>query len=493
MTDLTTEAAELASGENRRIVIAARSSGVGPEGIRLVFDDLSGAADVLAAYDAALDVRKFLPSRNEISKRLNQVPTVTYESNSGSPFTAQIAKIPIPQANLILVVGLVSGAKLTKDLQSPFVNAVAAAMDQINPSVLAVKRLDRLGRSDWALGPVFLRLSALDALLCDEDGLREVDETTGLLSFIKGAASRREAKTIAVKVRNGQRKGTGKAMEDGEVPYRVSSLPPPGFGVCVKSAAAVAHRTRVAYLDCDEFRPNSAEGLGEVLDNDGNFIDQVEIVRWVLSVAGKPMWPISEIARELVARKYSTPGIRAWARETDAVVSEASARYQTQRILKYLDLYEKGTWKVALGAGVEPVEISDCWPPCGEWAKSEDFIRIRAHQARAKKHFGNRRKLALSGLPATYGGTEVVVRTASTRDTKTYRTNNALKFLVKGTETVPPNHGLVPVESFVNSIESAILEMGDRPIESVGLLRTRPQQRRPEGSCLHTASSLNRG
>lgn len=117
-----------------------------------------------------------------------------------------------------------------------------------------------------------IALRERNGYLFDEDGLGLLDETRGVLSFLKGGGARRAADTMPRQTRTGQRNLSDEEMVAGQARYHIAPQPPPGFGVAWLHGRAIPEE-RIVYLDCDAARPHDsrvAYGLPAIYHDDGS-------------------------------------------------------------------------------------------------------------------------------------------------------------------------------------------------------------------------------
>lgn len=382
----------------------------------------------LAARDALAAVEQFgeqtgvnfsavMPSLEEITLRLATARSEVFVGKDDERFSCRFVVIDlIAEAQVALLVATSSGAKVTEDDRQPFVARSAQEYRRLNACVFAVKELDRSGRLDWGLAPITMAIQGNSGVLADENGCGPIDIGRSITTFAIGASAKKMASGIPKRTRREQRNRTGTEMIGGRVACHLSSPPPPGFGICWLKGATTNPIDRVLYLDTDACRPSestAASGLGSVRYPDGHelagqFVDQVENVRYVLKNLGRPGYTKRSIVRELAARHYSTVMLRG-NHSPSAVIGADHGAEVLNAIIDNLHTYEFGVLNRNVGSGIDPLTISGCVPPDGPWALPEDFARIRAYLKESDASAAQDVYLTFSGLRVTYNGAPAVM------------------------------------------------------------------------------------
>ncbi len=459
-------------------VLAGRcSSSDGHQGRRSAAQDLNGAAAHLAR-DTGFDVRGLLPSTEVLQAKLADAEVRTSMTSDGRPFRNRYVVIDErARAGVVLLVSVGSGHLLDEDEEQPFVRYAARLIRRYDALLFACKRLDRGAREDWGTAPLMLALRQRNAYLYDEDGLGKIDFARGINTFLKGGGSRKQADDIPYQTRDGQLQRSGTELQAGRAPYYVSTPPPPGFATAWLHGAGGTPTDRVVFLDCDEARPADAEvayGLPEVYTDEdpSRRVDQVANVRFLLSVLGKPGWSMRRLAAEMTYRKYSTPGLRQ-RRGPDAILphDDAQARHVLNRVIDNLEVYETGVLRRALGAGVEPVEITGCWPLDGQpWASAEDFERIRAYRRGIDLRTARAVQMTFAGVTATYNGVPVRLTTgrwdSRRQGERTLRYQFVLEADYPQRQVKADLHIPLPWQPFAESLVDAFTAAGEVPLRA---------------------------
>lgn len=271
----------------------------------------------------------------------------------------------------MLLVSTGSGHKLDEAFTQPFISRAANVVVRHKSALYYCKRIDRSGREDYGLAPLVMALRG--KYVCDENGLGVMDDGRSLQWFISGSGARKTAQGLPKTVRAGQRNQTGVKMMEGQVEFHLASPPPPGFGVAgLKGATSI--KQRILFLDTAACRPLEADvayGWSAVVDSEGELVDQVENVRFLLRHIGLPGWNYPRLAQELSLRRFSTYHYRSMHGPDAYLDGTKEIGVMVRTVLSNLDVYETGTLRRALGSGVEPIEITGCLPPDGPWATAE--------------------------------------------------------------------------------------------------------------------------
>jgi hypothetical protein len=459
-------------GDTRPIVLVARNSGEnGSDARRQAVNDLLDAAEWLAA--AGCDIRPDLPSKAALLELIRCAVPIRSKDKTGKGFSNRIAAIDLRAAHGVYVVLSVgTGRKLDEKGTQPFVQYLAEVVAQVTPCLLFARRLDRVTRRAWALGAVMLNLTELSAFIGDaEFGICSADGIESVLVFFRAQAGEEEARKLPVKTRNGMSRETGRSMASGSCAYAVAAPVPPGF-MSYRSTVRGMIGRRVMTFDTPSCRPAAesvAAGLPEVFEcrDDGTkvAVNQVANVRWALERLGEPTWSVPAIAKGLAARMFSTEGLRR-THGPEAVYTMEYAAQDAYKVLysikANLDLYETGVMTLGLGVeGVEPVVITDCFPPDGlAWASPADFERIRHWMINTMPPA--RRSSVLTGLPVCVNGIDcVLIRPGGSRDDVPLTAVVAADYRKSGRQLSPGAPIVIRPEMIIEPFVEAIANLGD--------------------------------
>lgn len=458
--------------EERPIVLVARNSGEnGAEARRQAVNDLLESADRLAK--AGCDIRSSLPSKEALLELLRCAVPIRSKDKDGKSFSNRIVTVDLrAEHGVYIVLSVGTGRKLDEKGIQPFVQYLAELVALIRPCLLFARRLDRMTRRAWALGPVMLNLTELAAFIGDADfGISPANGIESVLVFFRAQAGEEEARKLPLKCREGMSRETGASMASGSCAYAVAAPVPPGFCSYRSTARGMIGR-RVITFDTPTCRPpvdTVAAGLPEVFERgpDGSSVpvDQVANVRWALERLGQPTWSIPAIARGLAARLYSTEGLRR-THGPDSVYTLEQAAEQAYKLLQSikvnLDLYETGVMTLELGVdGVDPVVITDCFPPDGKrWAAADDFARIRTWMLTTMAPA--RRSSVLSGFPVLVNGIEcILIRVGGSRGDTRLTATVAEDYRSGGRQRSPGVPVVLSPEMIIEPFVEAIAGLGD--------------------------------
>ena len=388
----------------------------GPEARRMAVDDLYGSAEVLA-HNSGIDLSPVLPDRQTLIHALEEAPVTTSMTIDGTRFRNRYAVLDLRQrAGVVLLLSNGTGHLLDEEGRQPFVEEATSLIRRYRAAFFACKRLDRLAREDWGAAPIMVAIRQLGMFLSDEEGLGRMDTARSISSFVRGTGSRNQASNLPKASRTGQVNRSGDVFLDGRVAYHIQTTPPPGCGVVWLKGAGTTPTERVLYLDCDGARPSPAQvasGLAEVYDVDGQPVDQVANVRFLLSRYGHPDWPARRLIDELEARGFSTPGLRSHNGDVSATIdADRSGRQVLSTVMGHLQNYERQELHIQVGAAEEPHVITNFAPLDGEpWATEADFARIRNHLRDRDQRLEKAVHLTFAGLKARLNGRPVTLIT----------------------------------------------------------------------------------
>jgi hypothetical protein len=456
----------------RPIVLTARNSGMdGRLPRRLAVNDLLELADALAKY--GIDIRPDLPSATELSEMLRTAAPVKSRTRRGKEFTNRFASIDLrAKHGVYVVLSVGTGKALDDNAVQPFVNYLATVAAEIEPCLVFARRLDRITRRAWALGPLMLNLTEIGGYIGDVDyGLSRADGVESVLVFFRAQSSEDEATKLPTRSRTGMRRQTGISMASGWCPYAVPHPTPPGF-FTYRRLEGGSIGPRIVTFDTPACLPSVeqvAAGLPGVFAPDENGapqpVDQVANVRWVLERLGSPEWSETRIARGLAARSFSTDGLRRTngPGATYSADTALSAAYRVLLSLKAnLDLYETGVMHLQLGiAGQQEITITDCFPPDGKgWASPRDFARIRAWML---DHLRPAPRVStLSGLPVLVNGVPCVVITRTGQGHRSFAAVKADDYRSGGRQRSPGVPIVLQPADIIEPFVDAIASAGDR-------------------------------
>lgn len=393
------------------LICVARNSGSGRQAFTLAAKDARGLAEALARFGCPL--HRFLPSEAELIERLQGAPPVVSKDRDGKRFTNRFVELDLRRdCGVVLLLAAGTGRALDADLTQPVVTRLVPMVRKYNAVGLFGKRLDRITRNAWALSPVMLELIAVGGYVGDgHRGLfRRCVGMEALLLFFDATQSEEEALKTPTQTRNGMRSATAPQM-DGERATIGSGRPvPPGLvRIRLKAGAGIGR----PFLTFD--RPASlpdpmavAAGMPEVYGPDGERVDQVENVRWVLSRLGRPGPENTQeaLGAELKRRRYSTDHLRRKA-GPGAVVGSAHGDTVIRTIISNVDFYRTGVLPLRYGVeGVPDGKIAGIVPPDGPWATPADFARIDRWLQRRASASSAKVRGTFAGLRCTVDGVE---------------------------------------------------------------------------------------
>lgn len=460
----------------RPLMLVGRNSGeTGSDARRQAVNDLLEAADWLAA--AGRDMRRDLPTKTELLELLRSADPIRSKDKDGRAFANRIVTIDLRAKHSVYVVLSVgTGKKLDEHGVQPFVQYLAETAATIKPCLLFARRLDRITRRAWALGPVMLNLTELSGYIGDADfGICPADGIDSVLVFFRAQAGEEEARKLPLRSRHGMIRESGTSLAAGACTYAFAAPVPPGFMSYRSNERGMIGR-RIITFDTPSCRPpdsNVAAGLPQVVEQhaDGSLVpvDQVANVRWALRMLGHPGWSIPAIAKGLAARSYSTEALR----RTHGPAATYTVDYANEKAYKVLqsiknnlDMYETGVMTLNLGVdGVGPASITDCFPPDGlAWASSADFTRIRKWLGTNLRP--SRRATVLSGLPVAVNGADcVIVRRGGSGDLLTAVLTHPYRS--QGRQVSPDAVIALQPEAIIEAFVRAISELGDTALALV--------------------------
>lgn len=464
-------ALHFAHREGRPILLVGRnSSPTGKRAYQLAVDDALGAAEVLA--DLGVDVRDALADRADLMEQLRACEAQKSIANDKSVFANRFLRIDLRRSHgVIIVISAGTGKKVDKQGSQPFVSYVADVVRRTRACAVVAKRLDRVSRNAWALGPAMVALQQTDGYLVDHGRIRPAQGVEGVITFLEAQAGEEEAEKLPRKTANGLVKNTDRSMAGGFCRVgHAHPLPIGLFSYRQRDDGRLGARM-IAFdsPDCYPAPETVAVGLPDVRDERGELVNQVENVRWALSRIGRPGESASRIAEEFVRRRLSSEGLRR-NHASNAFVTDEAAKDRpmaiVDRIVRHLEFYETGELPVRIGIdGFEDFVITDCFPPDGKkWATPRDFERIR--QWRDSRKPDVQRSLSVSGLRVTADGKDCVLLTTSRLDAngeRIYMANAVLAdpyFDHSGAES-PGFTALLPPDLVTTALADALIGAGE--------------------------------
>jgi hypothetical protein len=397
------------------VILAGRNSGeTGKRPIRDAINDLLNAAKALATHGP--DVRPALPSKVQMQEDLRLAPPVKSTGANGIGFTNRFVEYDLTGSHgVIVVVSTGSARKLDANGIQPFVAHMARTITLHNGVLVFGKRIDRLSRNAWALGPLMIALGK--GWIGDEmRGIRFAAGVESLLVFFEAHAGEEEATKMVRKGQVGMVDATEREMVNGRSRMGLGFPPPPGFG-SFRVRAKNGKGDYNIYLDDPRWAPapeEAAYGLSEVT-LDGRPVSQVDNVRFVLSHLGRPRWDYKQCAVELRRRGYSTVSLRRY-NGPAATFESGSPIDIIGAIVANLDVYSSGEWTVTRDADDDtPVTITGCVHPDGPWATPEDLVRVNTYVNDGQMRVDGRIRLLLSGMHVTANGATGVLAAADRR------------------------------------------------------------------------------
>ncbi len=416
---------------------------------------------------STIDLVDHLPSREALDLRLKTAPVVRSKRlGDGKDIQHSFVQLDLrPEVPVVLLIATGSGKLAAEGFIQPFVQRLAELIWEQDVALLCTKRWDRAARNEDLAGPILMAMERRGTWLCTDDLFRPMDDLTRMMLMMDGFASRTTTGDSDEAKRKGQADRTGRCMVDGRVAYHLPSAPAPGMGVATMKRRPDLEVEKIAYLDTPACRPDAArvaDGLSEVVGEDGQIVDQVANVRFFLTHFGKQGWMDDDrLPKELSRRRFSTVHVRG-RYGADCHVTTSRGHTAWHSILDNLDVYETGVLRRSVGGEVGTVEIAGVLPPDGPWATPKDFARIRAYVTKGKQRAGARVRLPLSGISATYDG--IPVRTRSVASPSTVHEDvPCLAFnyvLDSGHETRVNKHVLLPWGAFAESLADAIVAAG---------------------------------
>ena len=436
------------------LLVGRASSSSGRSAMTLAVNDLIAGAKGLHR-STGFDVRPHLPNEEELMRRLANATSVRSVSK-GRRFSNRFVELDLRAVCGVYVVLSIGTAKKIDEEsgEQPFVERLTAVARDIKPSLVYAQRIDRLVRMAWALGPLMVTLCAQGGLVGDSlHGFDDPDGQESILLFFRAKSGENQAGQIPSQTRGGMERRTGRTMVDGRVPFHANRVAPPGFALVRSRSATGGLGTRWLILDTPMTRPaesDTAMGLPAVMDEDGQPVDQVANVMWALANLGKAGMTATIVADTLIERGYSTDGLRRFHSPSTTYRSKGRRDRVIDGIIDNLELYRSGVLRFDFNVDdVDAIEITGCFPACGQWATPSDFERIDRWLAARARRRGGRRRLTLSGLRVECNGSDAVLVVAPNHrdypDRVAYMVCNAAGYpdrrrSLPGTPALPASH-----------------------------------------------------
>ena len=397
------------------IYVLARASGESSSRPRdLAANDLYAAVEFLEKQ--GLTLSHLLPSKHQICADLMSVKPVTSFS-SGIKLTHHIVTYNYArEAGVIFVVCTGRGTMVDDDLVAPFVRHVVNLMSLYPPCLVAAKRIDRIARVVWALGPLIMELGRSKAYIGDtKSGIRLAGTIESLRIFFEGIIAEEEGKKLPVQSRTGMIQRSESIMVDGRLAYSYGGSIPPGL-TRLRLKVGGSLGPPVVYLDSPKYLPEPAHvatGYPEASDRAGRPVDQVENVRWFFQHWLRERQTHQSLAVMLGVRGFSTD----WYRGKHGVDATVPTSYKgsgatkvVNSIARHFESYATGRFPVNLGIqGIED-RVIEIQPSDGPWIESADVERIRAVLAERDPSRETIRRMTLVGLQCGYNGTRTMAR-----------------------------------------------------------------------------------
>lgn len=399
------------------VVIGRFSSPSGRKATEYAVQDLLGAVKSLRKL--GIDLRGLLPSSTELTAMLQGAPSRKSFEPNGRPFSNKFVIIDlVAEHQVCFVLSTGSGHKIDEDGLQPFVTELSAQIRRTKPALVFGRRLDRYTRHAWALGPAMISLENCQGWIGDSKfGLLQGKGPESLLIFFAAKSGQDTAEVIPLQSVDGMRAKSGKKLIDGRCNFGISQPVPPGFAKIRLRDGSGLGRT-IIVLDqpgCLPSKDEAAYGLPDIVDENGDPVDQVANVRFALSHLGLPGWNVQRVAAALVARGFSTDRLRNI--HGDVSITAAVQLSDTQdtssrvlrSILQNLDVYRTGVLRVELGHGAGKLTVKNLFPLDGTWASPEDFARIDRYRKQQKAKENGSVRMTFVGLRVRIDGQPAVL------------------------------------------------------------------------------------
>ncbi|WP_165491818.1 hypothetical protein [Egibacter rhizosphaerae] len=454
----------------------------GPKAVQSAVEDFLTAVEVTERH-TGLQIRDRLPSVEALVQQLAAQPTVSHpERGRDKPMRHRMLVLDLrAEAGMVALLITGSGAKVMPDGQQPVVLKLAEVVREYEAALLVRHREDRSARVKWALAPLADSLEQTGAFLASgEQPPQQFDDARSIIEFLRGGESAENAKNLFLQTRRGQRDLSEYEMRSGQAGYRMGTPVPPGLATCYLDDGTGGRGRRVLFLDTPACRPDPQQvtsGLPRVFDADGQPVDQVANVRWILERLGRPQWPMHRVLEGLTRRRYSTQHLREVRRDPAACYTLADhARYPggyrhlLDSIMHNLEVYETGVLPRELHPELDTPDITGVMPPDGPWAQPEDFARIRRWRAENHDRRNRAVSLPLTGVEGTYNGEAVKLLTehCPSRDIPP-RYKFTLLAHYPDRALAPAGHVRIPWAVLHGILTDAIRDADGLPLRIVGL------------------------
>ena len=396
------------------VAVARNSNPSGPGARQQTIADALDVKDRLASL--GVDLRDF-PTEDEMNVALQKAAKVTHRMADGSTFDSRTATFDRTSDGYVLILSTGSAKKIDEQGMQPWVETLRNAVLRFNAVVVAATRFDRMLRYKWSIGRVLEPIEQRRGWVIDEMVAEEVNDQSAVIFFLRACIAEAEATKTAKNTRNGFRRHSGSEMVNGVVAVGAPQACPPGVIRLRVIGTGIAGRANSLWiLDSPRYLP-ARNRIVEWVPKPG--ADQVENVRWVLSQLGRPKVTKASIADGLLERGWTTDGLRrrhgvdaTWQSRHGSKRSKAYAAIDS--IVKNLSFYEDGKIDVGVGAGHEPIHLSNCFPTDGPWASPQDFARIRRRPPAQQPREAVR--LQFTGLRVKFNGVDGVLRATDVLD-----------------------------------------------------------------------------
>lgn len=452
------------------VLIVGRSSvPAGRQAYQASVQDLIQSVELLEKK-TGLRIASAIPLKPELERMLREAQGVVSVTPDGRKFRNKFVQWSNPQLGIHILLSAGSGRQVDEDLLQPALARTAEVFRALRPGMLFAKRIDRIGRRPWSFGPLMELVEQTGAWMGDQDGLHPPDEWTQLRLFMEATRGRKVAEDLPVATRRGMISMTGSSMANGRVSYHVAHPPPPGTTRLGMLSLGGGLGETLLVLDSPKYLPDDstvATGMPQVYDSRGQHVDQVENIRWALSVLGRPEWSRRAVVTELARRQASTYSLRA-NNGSGATVQPPHASATVfpvlNSILNNLELYESGKLHLKLGVGdLADLVIDGVIPDDGPWGTPEDFARIRRMLQNGQERRDRHRSLSLSSLSATLAGQPARLITAAGRRPKHPGYIVSLWERPKGRQPRTTREPVIPHDALAKSLVQALQRAGEVP------------------------------
>lgn len=368
------------------VLYSGRSShGMNQKGIEMAVDDAFGAASS-GEGASGLKTRHLFPERDLLIDLLrNTQNSLLSHGPEGERFRNHFRLVVLPRHRFAISLSVGTGRMVNEDQVQPHGDWIRRCLRDFRPGFagVAFKRLDRLVREGWSMGPflgeVRARHGRLGSFLIADNYIRlPIDANIDVTVFLKGISGAAEAAGMVTRREVRVPELTGHVSLPGTVSYAAPNNVPAGL---FQWRSRLTNRCSIT-IESPALFPERSEvekGFPEVTKPDGSVPDIPLIINGLAELVESGVHSKYELVDYLVEEYFTTHGLRRFRRHGPTayfggptkpwVPGQSRASEFLNPILNSLDFYKSGeliVWidkRKGLSKTIEGLK-----PPGGQWA-----------------------------------------------------------------------------------------------------------------------------